>query len=124
MATHPTEHNGTTVELVEKMAHELGHNASARLVFAEPIERDGVSVIPVAKVRYGFGGGEKGSDGQPDMQSGAGGGLHADPLGYIELKGGATRFRPIFDPVTFGRIAFGAFFVSIWAASMIAKRRR
>ncbi len=47
--------------LVERLAERLGSTARATAVFGEPVECDGVTVIPVAKARWGFGGG----DGQP-----------------------------------------------------------
>ena len=40
-----------------RLAERLGASASASSVFGEPVERDGVTVIPVARVRWGVGGG-------------------------------------------------------------------
>ena len=45
------------VRLVERLADKLGSSAHSTAVFGEPVERDGVTVIPVAKARWGFGGG-------------------------------------------------------------------
>ena len=42
--------------VVERLAEHLGA-ADARAIYGSPIERNGTTVIPVAKVRYGFGGG-------------------------------------------------------------------
>ena len=39
-----------------RLAESLGANAAASAVFGTPVERDGVTVIPVARVRWGFGG--------------------------------------------------------------------
>jgi uncharacterized spore protein YtfJ len=66
------------------------------------VERDGVTVIPVAKVRWGFGGGG-GSGRSPQGEemgqgSGGGGGVSASPMGYIELRDGQAEFKPIKDP--------------------------
>ena len=82
---------------VERVAERMGMQASAKAVYAEAVECDGVTVIPVAKVRWGFGGGtgrKRGKGGK-----GAGGGLQAAPLGYIEIKEGQTEFKPIRDPM-------------------------
>jgi uncharacterized spore protein YtfJ len=95
-------------ERLGKLAERLGASASARAVFGDPVERDGVTVIPVARVRYGFGGGSgrggarrgrKGDGGGDEDQygSGAGGGVQAGPLGFIELSGGQARFTRITD---------------------------
>lgn len=80
---------------LERLAEKLGAHARASAVFGEPVERDGVTVIPVAKARWGFGGGggRKAKDGEEG--SGGGGGMVITPIGYIELKGGDSRFRPI-----------------------------
>lgn len=51
------------VRLVERLADRLGSSAHATAVFGGPIERDGVTVIPVAKARWGFGGGDGGPGG-------------------------------------------------------------
>ena len=102
---------------LERLAEKVGLNVKASLVFAEPVERDGVTVIPVAKVRWGFGGGAgagQGSEREAGAGSGAGGGggVMASPIGYIELANGQSRFRPLspfygLAPVILaGRIAF------------------
>lgn len=75
------------------IAERLGAAARAATIFAEPVERDGITVIPVAKARWGFGGGvgrRRDEDG-----GGGGGGAQVTPVGFIELKNGAAEFRPI-----------------------------
>jgi len=42
---------------VIRLADRIGARVSVKTVFGEPVERDGITVIPVAKVRWGFGGG-------------------------------------------------------------------
>lgn len=101
---------------VERMAERVGGKASVRAVFGDPIERDGITIIPVAKVRWGFGGGAgrgpvavgPGIEGQtgagesamadPGMSgsgTGGGGGVTADPIGYLEIGPDGATFRPI-----------------------------
>ena len=46
----------TAAGLVERLAERVGGRASVEAVFGEPIVRDGVTVIPVASIAYGFGG--------------------------------------------------------------------
>ena len=75
------------------MAEKLGAVARAATVFSEPVERHGVTVIPVAKAQWGFGGGvghRKDADG-----GGGGGGVQVTPIGFIEIKNGQAEFRPI-----------------------------
>jgi len=113
METQSKDGKANTVARVQKIATELGHSANAGLVFAEPVERDGVSVIPVAKIRYGFGGREG------NLKDG----LRAAPLGYIEVKKSGAKFHPILDVTVIARIVLGTLFVGIWAASKINRNR-
>lgn len=84
----------STSSLIERLAQQLGITAAARTVYGEPVERDGITVIPVARVRYGFGGGG-GTNSAAEEGSGGGAGVVVTPVGYIEIKQNATRFRPI-----------------------------
>lgn len=94
---------GFADSLAERLAEKVGARAGAQLVFGDPVERDGVTVIPVAKVRYGFGaGGGSGTDESGEASGsggGGGGGVAASPVGYIEISGGTATFRQIGDPV-------------------------
>ena len=84
--------------LLERLGQQLSTSATAQTVYAPPVEREGITVIPVARVRYGFGGGGGGGT-QPDEAAGsglgAGAGVSLTPIGYIELRDGRSRFRPI-----------------------------
>jgi len=89
-----------SVTLLERLADKLGGRASVTAVYGEPVTADGVTVIPVAKVAFGFGGGAgrevgatKGAEG-----GGGGGGAEAKPLGYIEIRDGTATYKPIRDP--------------------------
>jgi uncharacterized spore protein YtfJ len=91
---------------VDRLAERLGGVASTNAVFGAPIERDGVTVIPVARVRWGFGGGAGhggGTQGESQGEGhgeGGGGGMAVSPLGYIEISDGEAEFKRIFDPMT------------------------
>ena len=106
---------------ISRLAERLGASASASSVFGEPVERDGVTVIPVARVRWGVGGGsgrgsgsrgrgrgrgrgkadvsELGEQNEQNEGIGGGGGVQASPLGFIELRGGQARYRRVHDPL-------------------------
>lgn len=97
-----------TVPFVERLASRIGMHASAAAVFGDPVERDGVTVIPVAKVRWGFGAGsgrglDEGSDGEEELGegSGGGGGVMASPVGYIELQDGQATFHRVKEPAAY-----------------------
>jgi uncharacterized spore protein YtfJ len=96
MAMELEESNSTSespAKFIGSMAEKLGATARAATNFGDPVQRDGVTVIPVAKARWGFGGGV----GHRNIEDGAGGGGGAQvtPVGFIELKNGEAEFRPI-----------------------------
>lgn len=81
----------------------VGDNAKVSTVFGEPVEREGITVIPVAKARFGFGGGGGGGAraGEEGSGGGGGGGALVSPVGYIEVSDGTAQFRRISSPVDF-----------------------
>lgn len=111
--------------LVERIAGQLGVTVKASTIFGEPVERDGVTVIPVARARWGFGGG--GGSGQdehgPGGGGGGGGGVSLTPAGYIEIAHGQSRYRPIRDARWYLPFALGAVTLLIAAISKIGRRR-
>jgi uncharacterized spore protein YtfJ len=83
-------------DLLDRIAQHIHLNASASQVYGDPIERDGTTLIPVAKVQWGFG---AGTLGRPSAErGGGGGGARANPAGYILLRDGKAEYRPIHDP--------------------------
>ncbi len=97
-------------DIPSMLADRVGSRASARAVFGDPVERDGVTVIPVARVRWGFGGGggRGGHEKDEGEGSGGGGGASASPAGYIQIADGAAEFRRIGFPVSPGTMIAGA----------------
>src|SRR5262245_13732418 len=91
---------GTRTEesFLETLADELAGSVCS--VFGSPVEREGVTVIPVAKARWGMGGGfgrrgeqrEQGEGPTRGAGIGAGGGAIVKPLGFIEITAGRSRF--------------------------------
>ena len=75
-------------------------HAGARLVYGEPVSTGQKTVIPVAKIRYGFGGGSGGQANTDRFGGGGGGGLVANPIGVIEITPTGTRFLPLSSPWT------------------------
>ena len=87
------EKTNSADRFIGTIAEKLGAVARAETIFAEPIERDGITVIPVAKARWGFGGGLGHT--KDDHGAGGGGGVTVTPVGFIEVKNGHAEFRPI-----------------------------
>jgi uncharacterized spore protein YtfJ len=79
---------------------------TVKRVFGEPYERDGVVLIPAARVGGGGGGG--GGEGSEPSESngraaksgsgfGIGFGLGASPVGAYVIEGGNVRWKPALD---------------------------
>jgi uncharacterized spore protein YtfJ len=110
---------GSVDGFVERIAERIGAKASVRAVFGDPIERNGVTIVPVARVRWVFGGGAgrgpiavgpgpegEGSasaaaidEGMSGAGTGGGGGLTADPLGFLEIGPNGATFKSIASPM-------------------------
>jgi uncharacterized spore protein YtfJ len=95
---------------VSKMLNALGDRlqveASVRNVYGEPVNAGGRTVIPIARVSYGFGAGDR-AIGNPETTadragSGGGAGMSARPVGALEITEAGTRFIPYMDPVRLG----------------------
>jgi uncharacterized spore protein YtfJ len=81
--------------------------ANVKRVFGQPIEREGMTVIPVASVRGGFGGGEAGAmaprpakGGEAEAKPagwGGGGAWSATPVGVYVIKDGELGWQPAVD---------------------------
>ena len=85
-----------TDHFLATLAEQLGAAAKASVVFGEPVERDGITVIPVAKALWGFGGG--GGRREHEAGTGGGGGVRVTPVGFIEMRNGEARFQRINSP--------------------------
>lgn len=99
-ATKATE-GGPADRLLDRLAEQIGARASVKAVFGDPIKQGDLTVVGVARVRWGFGGGGGMADGQAvgsGSGSGGGGGVTADPVGYLEIGPTGATFRPIASP--------------------------
>ncbi|MGE5594762.1 MAG: spore germination protein GerW family protein [Hyphomicrobiales bacterium] len=99
--------------IIERLAEKLGGAANARAVYGDPVERDGITIIPVAKVSFGLGGGGgRGADSKEGTfeggeGGGGGGGLNAKPVGYIEIRNGQATFVRFKDPAALVPVLIG-----------------
>ena len=91
-------------EMLQRLGESLGSTASVKSVFGDPIQVEGKTVVPVAKVIFGFGAGfgsGRGTDlSLPDGRAeggGGGGGVRAVPAGALEITASSTRFIPLHD---------------------------
>jgi uncharacterized spore protein YtfJ len=121
--------------LFEPIAEVFERNLSIRHVYAEPVHHGNTTVIPVAKVAYGFGagGGRRPvlrSGREPDSGTapaeaeaqggGGGGGARLTPIGALEVGPHGTRFIRYNE---LPRLA-GAFVVGLGVGVLLASRFR
>ncbi len=106
---------------IEELMERARDGIDIRQVFGEPYERNGITIIPVARVGGGGGSGK----GPPDAQgSGTGFGFKAEPAGVYVIKGDDVSWQPA---VNVNRIINGAFaiaIITILRAPHILKRLR
>jgi uncharacterized spore protein YtfJ len=82
-----------------KVTEALGRASDAitvKRVFAEPYEKEGLTVIAAAAVTGGAGGGS-GTDPRGQQGEGAGFGANARPVGAYVIKDGQLHWRPAID---------------------------
>jgi uncharacterized spore protein YtfJ len=76
--------------LPEKLADTF-RSAGVKSAYGDPVQIDGVTLVPVALTYYGFGGGDAGAGG---TGSGGGGGGVSLPIGAYVKSGASARFEP------------------------------
>jgi uncharacterized spore protein YtfJ len=93
---------------VEELLSGARDAISVRRVFGDPIERDGVTVVPVAAVGGGGGGG-----GDNENNGGGGFGLRARPVGAYVIRDRDVTWKPAIDVSRIAVVAFAA--LALWA---------
>jgi uncharacterized spore protein YtfJ len=83
------------MKIDELMSRAL-ERLESRIVFADPVEKDGVTVIPAARITGGGGGGS-GADADGRRGEGGGLGVVARPVGAFVVKDGRVTWRPAVD---------------------------
>ena len=97
---------------VQDVIAQARNTLTVKRVFGEPYEKDGVTVIPAARVQGGAGGGS-GEDPQGQGKgSGSGFGMTARPVGAFIIRGGELSWRPAVDV---NRIVLGGQLVAVVA---------
>ncbi len=101
MTTGMQEGSALTEELLQRIGQTVGDKAKVSTIFGDPVDREGITVIPVARTRFGFGGGGGAGSrgGEEGSGGGGGGGALVSPVGYIEVRDGTAHFKRISSPV-------------------------
>ena len=90
---------------------------SVQRVFGDPYEKNGVTVIPAARVQGGAGGGGGDGPGGEGTGIGAGFGVNARPAGAFVIRGEEVDWRPAIDV---NRVILGGQLIAI-AALLLAR---
>ena len=81
---------------VDKLLSTARDSLTVRRLYGDPVERDGVTVVPAASVSGGFGGGA-GKDPKGQEGEGGGFGISGRPVGVFLIKDGQVSWRPAVD---------------------------
>ncbi len=101
-----TEKRHQINDLMRSTIEKIHEMADTNTIVGQPITTpDGVTLIPISKVSFGFGGGSGGADyGKADKpaKNGFGGGgaagVKIDPVAFLVIKDGITRVLPVAVP--------------------------
>ena len=100
---------------------------TVKRVFGDPIERDGVMVIPVANVMGGFGGGGGDPRSAANPAVGGGFGVRATPAGVYVIDHGRVRWEPALNlnaVILGGQVVAIVLFLTLRTlASVLGERR-
>ena len=100
---------------VDEMLKGARDAMAVKRVYGDPIERDGVLVIPAAAVRGGGGGG-----GDERQNGGGGFGLQARPVGAYVIRDGEVEWEPAVDV---SRIALAGLGALVLCAFLLRSRK-
>jgi len=90
---------------VEAILDKVVGAMSTRTVVGEPMEIQGVTLVPVLTIAFGFGaGGGEGGNEQQGAGGGGGGGARMKVEGVLVIKDGDVRFLPTSGPGALDRL--------------------
>ena len=94
------EKNQSLKDLMESTMSKIGQLVDSNAIVGEPIHTpDGVIVIPISRVSFGFGTGGTDYGKTVDKFGGAGaGGVRIEPVSFLVIKDGLTRVIPVALP--------------------------
>jgi uncharacterized spore protein YtfJ len=119
MAMEVQERSQLVEDLLERIGETVGQGAKVSAVFGEPVQCGNLTVIPVAKARFGFGGGGGSGSlkGEEGSGGGGGGGAAVTPIGYIEMGEAGAKFKRIATPMD-----VFAFTAAVSIAALVLRR--
>ena len=127
----------TIGDVLNAITERLQSTAHVKTIYGQPIVAEGRTIIPVAQVKYGFGGGgghqpagsgvegntggeAAGETGQGRSGMGGGGGIVVKPLGVVEVSNLGTRYISFNQ----GRVIVLSLLAGAIVGMMVLGRRR
>lgn len=88
-------------DLMRSTMEKIHEMVDTNTIVGEPINTvDGVTLIPISKVSFGFGsgGGDYGKAAKDGFGGGSAAGVKIDPVAFLVIKDGTTRVLPVAVP--------------------------
>ena len=90
-------------DILQEAMGKVREMVDANTIVGQPIVSDGVTLIPISKVSFGFGGGGaeyggKASPGDKNLGGGVSAGVKITPTAFLVVKDGAVRVLPVAVP--------------------------
>jgi uncharacterized spore protein YtfJ len=101
---------------VQRTIEQAKDAITVRRVYGDPFEKDGVTVIPAARVQGGAGGGQGDAPDGQGRASGSGMGVIARPAGAFVIRGEDVAWRPAVDV---NRVIIGGQIVAVVALLVV-----
>lgn len=109
---------------VMDVVNEVKGAMGASVVFGTPYEKNGVTIIPAAKIAGGAGGG---GDQQNPQAGGVGFGVYSRPVGAFIIKSGEVTWQPALDlnrVILMGQVVAIAALMTVRAIVKASTKRR
>jgi len=103
---------------VDEMLTGVRDAMTVKRVYGDPIERDGILVIPAAKVAGGGGGG-----GDAEQNAGGGFGISAKPAGAWIIRDGQVEWEPAIDATRIATLGMVVAMMFLWTIRSVARSR-
>ena len=88
-------------ELMRSTIEKIHELVDTNVIVGQPINTpDGVTLIPISRVNFGFGsgGGDYGKGPKENFGGGGGAGVKIGPVAFLTIKDGVTRVLPVAAP--------------------------
>lgn len=95
------EKKSQLTDLMRSTMEKIHEMVDTNTIVGQPITTpDGVTLIPISKVSFGFGsgGGDYGKAPKENFGGGSGAGVKIDPVAFLVIKDGTTRVLPVAVP--------------------------